>query len=172
MRLPPRLGSGLPLSLGFPARGSIAVSHASTSLASFSNSGIARASQVLDASLHTCRALRGPRQTLQDLAFSGPFVLASGTLTPWPSASPLDEAVSSFRECGLPCGLHGSLGTLHTARSALGLLPVRNPRYGWLARPYPAGTSTRQETPSFAWRTNVQLQLRSPVGAAGAPQPP
>jgi hypothetical protein len=31
---------------------------------------------------------------------------------------------------------------------------MRNPRYEWLAKPYSAGTPTRQETPSFAWRTN------------------
>ena len=41
-----------------------------------------------------------------------------------------------------------------------GLLTVRNPRYGWLVRPYPAGTSTRQETPRFAWRT---LAVGTPV---------
>ncbi|MGO9568745.1 MAG: hypothetical protein ACLP5H_14510, partial [Desulfomonilaceae bacterium] len=34
------------------------------------------------------------------------------------------------------------------------LLCIRNTRYGWLVRPYPAGTRTPQETPSFAWRTH------------------
>ena len=35
------------------------------------------------------------------------------------------------------------------------LLPPRNTRYGWLATPYPTGTFTLQEAPSFAWRTNA-----------------
>jgi hypothetical protein len=86
MRLPLRLGSDLPLSLGFPVRGSLAVSLASASLASSNNSGIARVSQVLDASLHAYHALRGPRQTLLDLTFPGPFVLASSALKLSPSA--------------------------------------------------------------------------------------
>ncbi len=31
----------------------------------------------------------------------------------------------------------------------------RNTRDGWLATPYPTGTFTLQEAPSFAWRTNA-----------------
>src|SRR5215813_7810868 len=67
------------------------------------------------------------------------------------------EAVSSFGECGLPCGLRGSLCTLHLCRSALHLrfLHSCNTRYEWLVRPYSAGTFTPQEAPSFAWRTNA-----------------
>ena len=30
----------------------------------------------------------------------------------------------------------------------------RNTQYGWLAKPYPTGTLTLQEAPSFAWRAN------------------
>ena len=30
----------------------------------------------------------------------------------------------------------------------------RKTRYGWVANPYPTGTFTLQETPSFAWREN------------------
>jgi len=86
MRLPLRLESGLLPFLGFPVRGSLSVSLASASLARSSTSGIARVSQVLDASLHAYHALRGPRQTLQDLTPTGPFVWASGPLTPSPSA--------------------------------------------------------------------------------------
>jgi len=37
------------------------------------------------------------------------------------------------------------------------LLNNCNTRYEWLVRPYSAGTFTLQETPSFAWRTNVEL---------------
>ena len=64
-------------------------------------------------------------------------------------------AVSSFGECGLPCGLRGSLCTLQLFRSALHqcFLHSCNTRYEWLVRPSSAGTSTLQEAPSFAWRT-------------------
>jgi len=37
------------------------------------------------------------------------------------------------------------------------LLNTRNTRYRWLVRPYPTGTSTLQEMPSLAWRTDVFL---------------
>ena len=47
----------------------------------------------------------------------GPSVLASGALKPSPSAFSSYGAVSSFRECGLPCGLCGSLCTLPLVRS-------------------------------------------------------
>ena len=43
------------------------------------------------------------------------------------------------------------------------LLPNRNTRYGWLVGPYPAGTLTLQEAPSFAWRTNAGLQQHAAV---------
>ena len=33
----------------------------------------------------------------------------------------------------------------------------RNTQYGWLAKPYPAGTFTLQEAPSFTWRTIVEF---------------
>ena len=79
------------------------------------------------------------------------------------------EAVSSFGECGLPCGLRGSLCTLQLLRSASSflssyrLLLSCNTRYGRLVRPYPAGTPTPQEAPSFAWRTNDLAQRRFTV---------
>src|SRR5262249_16736933 len=36
----------------------------------------------------------------------------------------------------------------------------RKTRYGWVARPYPTGTCTLQETPSFSWRENARRQVR------------
>src|SRR5204862_232762 len=74
-------------------------------------------------------------------------------------------AVSSCRACGLPDGLRGALCTLPLCRSACHLLHRCNTRYGWLVRPDPVGTSTLQETPSFAWRTNATLQARRAAGA-------
>src|SRR6266498_5858218 len=66
----------------------------------------------------------------------------------------VDEAVSSFRECGLSYGLRDSLCTLQPFRSALTYPPHGcNTRYEWLVRPCSTGTFTQPETPSFAWRT-------------------
>jgi len=66
----------------------------------------------------------------------------------------LDEAISSFRDCGLSYGLCDALWTLQSFRSMIThLLDDCNTRYEWLVRPYSIGTCTQSETPSFAWRT-------------------
>jgi hypothetical protein len=44
---------------------------------------------------------------------------------------------------------------------------IRNTRYGRLVRPYPSGTLTPKEMPSFAWRTRV-CQNRSTMPPIGA----
>ena len=41
----------------------------------------------------------------------------------------------------------------------------RKTRYGWVARPYPTGTFTLQEMPSFSWRENAGAQPRLEAGA-------
>jgi hypothetical protein len=70
----------------------------------------------------------------------------------------INEAVSSFRECGLPYGLRDSLCTLQPLRSALTAPPHGcNTRYEWLVSPYSTGTFTQSETPSFAWRTSALI---------------
>ena len=67
----------------------------------------------------------------------------------------IDEAVSSFRDCGLPYGLRDSLCTLQPFRSVLTAPPHGcNTRYEWLVRPCSTGTCTQLETPSFPWRTD------------------
>ena len=72
----------------------------------------------------------------------------------------IDEAVSSFRKCGLSYGLHASLCTLQPFRSALTAPPYGcNTRYEWLVRPYSTGTFTQSETPSFAWRTSALVWI-------------
>ena len=38
------------------------------------------------------------------------------------------------------------------------LLIEVNTRYGWVANPFPTGTHTPQETPSFTRRDNITLQ--------------
>ena len=89
------------------------------------------------------------------------FAWASRKRKRWPPAS----CKQRFRGCtrpqggaGLPYGLHGSLCTLQTFRSVCLttlLLRICNTRYGWLVRPYPAGTRTLQEAPSLSWRTRL-----------------
>jgi len=118
--------------------------------------GVARASQVLNASLHAYHALRGPRQTLLDLTSNGPFVLASGTLTPSPSASIALTGLYQDSGSAVSPAVY-VVCTLQLCRSALHLYLLHscNTRYEWLAKPYSAGTFTLQEAPSFAWRTNV-----------------
>jgi len=54
-----------------------------------------------------------------------------------------------------------------TYRSRVAPLLIEiNTRYGWVASPYPTGTCTPQETPSFARRDNVSPQAR---GVAASP---
>ncbi len=73
-------------------------------------------------------------------------------------------------ECGLPCGPQDSLCTLRIFRSVVVdfLLHIRNTRYGWLVRPYPTGTLTLKEMPSFAWRTTHCRQF-CPIGGTLTP---
>jgi hypothetical protein len=85
------------------------------------------------------------------------------------------EAECTSGRCGLPSGLYVSLCTLHLAVSA----PMQYS--GWsqaiaccspcnlyrrMANPCSAGTFTRQETPSFSWRTNVSCVRLPAVGSA------
>ena len=84
------------------------------------SAGTHRVSQVPDASLHTCHALRRPRQTLGELTKTLSLCwllepLRHRHLHP----CSLSGLYQDFRECGLPCGLCGSLGTLQLSRSVL-----------------------------------------------------
>ena len=135
------------------------------------------------ASLHTCHVL-GPRQAFKELAIIAPLVLASVTLTTSPPAStttngavctsgsagslmaymfPCVRFVCLVRRSPFPHGGFSLVGTQCPLSTRVGahssispyLLNPRNTRYGWLARPYPTETFTRQEAPSFTWRTNV-----------------
>lgn len=83
-----------------------------------------------------------------------------------------DEAVLSFGKCGLPYGLRGALRTLHLCRSALprGFPHRCHTRYEWVVRPSSAGTPTRQEVPSEAWRTTA-AQLSGTAARRHAPRP-
>ena len=66
----------------------------------------------------------------------------------------------------IPYGLYNSLSTLRISCSSdcvltqesisnLRLRVTRKTRYGWPTMPYPTGTFTQQDAPSFACRTNI-----------------
>jgi hypothetical protein len=139
----------------FPLAGRFSLSPLQCSPSSVHSVELTGSPKFLCASFHAYHALIRPRQILQDLTFSGPFVLASEP----PDAITICslffyEAVSSFRECGLPCGLRDPCVRLRCYVRLIALPPhICNTRYEWLVRPYSAGTCTPQETPSFAWRS-------------------
>lgn len=96
----------------------------------------------------------------------GPSVWASGTLKPSPSAFPLLRGCIKLQ--GVRSPLRSMWFPVYASAGSFGfttLLSNCNTRYGWLVGPYPAGTLTLQEAPSFAWRTN------SPASAARRPGP-
>jgi hypothetical protein len=68
-----------------------------------------------------------------------------------------NEAVSRLQVVRLPYGLCGSLCTLQSFCSVLNIFHNCNTRYGWLVRPYPTGTYTLQETPSFLAHNGDEL---------------
>jgi len=85
----------------------------------------------------------------------------------------ISERYQHFRERGLPYGLHDSLCTLHLFCSSrlAELRHRRNTRYGWAANPYPTGTYTPQDAPSFAWRANGPRKDATAVKLSGLKPP-
>jgi hypothetical protein len=84
-------------------------------------------------------------------------MLPSSTLKLSASALALSRLYQHFRERDFPYGLQDSLCTLAPYYCSR-VTPLRNgtnTRYGRVASPYPTGTYTPQETPSFARRDNV-----------------
>ena len=87
-------------------------------------------------------------------------MLPSSTLKLSASALALSKLYQHFRERDFPYGLQDSLCTL-APYCCSRVTPLRNgtnTRYGRVASPYPTGTYTPQETPSFARRDNVQAK--------------
>ena len=83
---------------------------------------------------------------------------------------PISKLYQHFRERDFPYGLQNSLCTL-ALQSCSWFTPLRsmtNTGYGQVANPYPTGTFTPQETPSFARRDNVKPKAaRAPDELAG-----
>jgi len=171
-RCPCRVGSGLLPCPGFPFRGSRSVCPATLPSRSRNPTGLPS----------SCRfSPRIPRSKVDPGRPSGSspwrFLCIGfwGVNTIAICMTLFNEAVSSFGECGLPCGLRDSLCPLQLSCSALHLCLLHscNTRYEWLVRPYSAGTCTRQEAPSFAWRTNAKAHREPPRrGLSVSAEPP
>jgi hypothetical protein len=77
----------------------------------------------------------------------------------------INGAVTSLGDCGLPCGLHGSLCTLQGCRSAVASPPFSllhrcNTRSGWVVSPYPARNFTLPESAKLSLaRNGFELRL-------------
>ena len=97
-------------------------------------------------------------------------VLASGTLTPSPTASVAANGAESLRGGTSP--LRPAMFSVYAspvlfAPDHPGLRNRRNTRYGLLVKLYPMGTYTPKEAPSCAWRTNVRHHLAQKPQAFG-----
>ena len=60
----------------------------------------------------------------------------------------------------------------HSLLTIRALRRRRNTRYGWVVGPYPTGTCTPQDTPSFAWHNseeNEELRKRNQKRREGEP---
>ena len=89
------------------------------------------------------------------LAIAVDLVLPSDAVIPWATTTnPISELYQHFRRRGSPYSLQDSLSTLHLDCSphSARLRLRRKTRYGWMASPFPTGTFTLQDSPSFAWR--------------------
>ena len=159
--LPPRqpttaTGSSTVPCPGFPMRASRSVCHNCMSTVSSSRepSGLPGFS---DASVLACHGLWTPAD-LHTLANPGASVLPSASVKTLGIRNKLiSKLYQHFRERDLPYGLRDSLSTLSPSCSPCLPAVLRHgpkTRYGWVASPFPAGTSTPQDTPSFARRDN------------------
>ena len=153
------LGSGIALSPGFPFRASISV-YPTTA---FSQPGANGASQVLQ---RISSYMPQPEDSggHPHPHHDGCFILASVYVKTLAIRNSHFEAVPAFRVRGYPYGLQDSLCTPHPLCSAVCYLWLRcrcNTRYGWVAGPYPTGTSPRQDAPSLSWRDNARAISRS-----------
>jgi hypothetical protein len=105
-----------------------------------------------DASLPACHGLWTPAD-LHLLAKAGDLVLPSVSVKTLGVRNTLIlKLYQHVRVRGHPYGLQDALSTLRPSCSPWlrpRLRHGRQTRYGWVAHPYPTGTFTRQDTPSF-----------------------
>lgn len=111
--------------------------------------------------LFNCRELIGMPRPEDSGGFphprqSGCFLLPSSTLKPSASATCLFRSRTSTSGSAISPTAYRIL-CVRLPRLCSRVTPLRdgiNTRYGRVANPYPTGTFTRQETPSFARRDN------------------
>jgi hypothetical protein len=83
----------------------------------------------------------------------------------------ISKLYQHFRERGLPYGLQDALSTLSPSCSSPSQQLRHGPktRLGWVANPYPTGTFTLQDAPSFAQRDDVGDEPRlTATGRSGS----
>src|SRR5262245_10238239 len=161
--LPQCGGSSIVPCPGFPFRASEAVDHTRA----FATAGTSGASHVL-------RRLSSCMPRPEDSG--GPALprpcgdarVAFGSVQTLGVRKAFSKLYQHFRVRGHPCGLQDTLSTLRPScspRIPPRLHHGRKTRYGWVASPYPTGTFTLQETPSFSWREDAGRQARLKAGA-------
>jgi hypothetical protein len=122
--------------------------------------------QVPDASLHASHALpwtpADPRAAPQHAS----SVSAAGACKPSPSAcAALPGRSQAWGRAVSPAVSVGPWVRFPWFVRLCGLLSRCPTRYGCLVRPSPVRTSTPQEAPSFAWRTNASGEPRPEAAA-------
>ena len=114
---------------------------------------------VFDVSLPACHGLRTPAD-LPILANADRVVLPSGAFKPSASAIAMSKLSQHCRVRGHPYGLQDTLSTRRPSCSPWSnpqLRHGRKTRYGWVASPFPTGTCTLLETPSFLGARTLAL---------------
>jgi hypothetical protein len=122
----------------------------------FGPPGPVRAAHVLDASLHASHALGGPRQPLGTLTPTLPLGRLLARSHPRRRQEPRDRGGLTRQGVRSPRRSPWCPGYASPVSCGAPLLHRRNTRSAWWVRPDAAGTCTRQDTPSFAWRTNAR----------------
>ena len=118
-------------------------------------------------SLPACHGLRTPADHTPPCQGGGVRVAFGGVQTLGIRDSPV-EAVPALQGTRLPLRPPGY--TVDASPILFAVSPRlrhgRKTRYGWVATPYPTGTFTLLETPSFSWRCNARAQRRVDESAA------
>ena len=119
--------------------------------------------KFLYASLCTCHSLMTP-EILHILTHADASVLTSVYVKTLVDLDLHFEAVPTFRSCELPtaCTILCVRFTLFVhllkfKKKNLRFRRGRNTQYGWVVNPFPTGTLTLQNAPSFAWRSNAYI---------------
>jgi len=132
--------------------------------------------KFFDASLPACHGLWTPAD-LHILAKSDALVLPSLNVKTLGVRNKLiSKLYQHFRVRGHPYGLQDSLSTLRPSCSPWSrprLRHGRKTRYGWMANPFPTGTFTRQDTPSFLGARTLGIRRgEKPQRSAGCTPSP